>query len=162
MKFLRTIRFDASDDNVYEVAAGPDEWAISGAFAFTGLAPEEVKGKLRQGFANGFLGLTSFGRSTFATVAEIDAEELVMVQRTLATHFVERYGAPNKDAALTAAQEEADFVRELCEDSLVNTVFTVRRLFDEDGEIREEFRIVKAPGGQPLHTRIWSIEEDDG
>ena len=34
IKVLRTIRFDASDDTVFAHAAGPDEWAVSGAFAF--------------------------------------------------------------------------------------------------------------------------------
>ena len=35
MKFLRTIRFDMSDDAVFERAAPPEEWAVSGAFAFS-------------------------------------------------------------------------------------------------------------------------------
>ena len=162
MKLLRTIRFDQSDDNVYETAAAPDEWAVSGAFAFADLPPEAVKGKVKQAFANGFLGLASFGRSTFAVVSEIEADELEEVERVLARHFVERYGAPGIDAALPASREELAFVRDLCEGSLVNTVFTVRRLFDARGQIKEEFRKIKAPSGQPLHTRIWSVVEDDG
>jgi hypothetical protein len=34
VKFLRTIRFDASDDHVFDRAAEPGEWAVSGAFEF--------------------------------------------------------------------------------------------------------------------------------
>ena len=34
MKLLRTIRADASDTFVFERAAEPGEWAVSGAFAF--------------------------------------------------------------------------------------------------------------------------------
>ena len=43
-KFLRTIRFDASDDRVFARAAAAGEWAVSGAFAFA----EELAEKRRQ------------------------------------------------------------------------------------------------------------------
>ncbi len=162
MKLLRTIRFDASDEAVFETAAEPGEWAVSGAFAYAHLAPEEVKGKLRQGFANGFLGLGSFGRSTFTTVAEISEAELEEAERALAAHLVERYGAPDIATALPAAKEETDFARDLCADALINTVFTVRRVFGEDGQIREEFRTIKAPGAEPVHARVWNVVDDDG
>ena len=162
LKALRTIRFDSSDDNVFEVAAAPEEWAVSGAFAFADLAPEAVTGKLKQAFANGFLGLGSFGRSTFAVVAEIDAAERAALERRLAAHFVDRYCAPDTQAALPAAREEMAFVLDLCREPLINTVFTVRRHFDEDGRIREAFRTIQAPSAEPSHARIWSVVEDDG
>jgi hypothetical protein len=54
IKLLKTIRFDASDERVYELAAAPEEWAVSGAFAFASLAAEAVAGKTRQAFSNGF------------------------------------------------------------------------------------------------------------
>lgn len=162
MKFLRTIRFDESDAHVYDTAAAPDEWAVSGAFAFSGLEPDQVQGKIKQAFANGFLGLDSFGRSTFAVVAEIDEEEHGRVEQRLAAHFVAHYGAPDVAAALPAAREEAAFVSDLCAEALINTVFTVRRHFDDQGEIREEFRTIQAPSSKPLHTRIWQVVEDDG
>lgn len=162
MKFLRTIRFDASDELVYDIAAEPEEWAVSGAFAFAHLPREAVAGKVKQAFANGFLGLESFGRSTFATVAESDGDDFARIEQRLAEHFVERYGAPGLEAALPAARDETEFVRDLCQGVFVNTVFTVRRFYDKTGEIKEEFRTIKAPGDQPLHTRIWSVVEDDG
>lgn len=161
MKFLRTIRFDTSDDKVFELAAPPDEWAVSGAFAFAALAPEQVAGKTRQAFANGFLGVGSFGRSTFAMACEMGERELGEVECALARHLVEDYGAPDEAVALPAAREEAAFILDLCKDSLINTVFTVRRRFDEEGQIREEFRTIQAPSGQPLHSRIWSVADDD-
>jgi hypothetical protein len=161
MKFLKTIRFDTSDDNVFETAAAPDEWAVSGAFAFAQLARDEVTGKTRQAFANAFLGVGSFGRSTFASVAEISEAELESVERALARHFVARYGAPDEEAALPAARVETAFVADLCADALINTVFTVRRHFDADGQIREEFRTIQAPSGQIMHSRIWDVVEDD-
>ena len=161
-KFLKTIRFDASDERVFERAASPGEWAISGAFEFFDLPAELLVGRIKQAFANGFLGLTSFGRSTFASVDDIDAETLNAIQTTLARHFMEHYGAPALEAAQAAAREEIGFIGDLCADSLVNTVFTVRRTLDAEGGIKEEFRKIRAPDGQPLHTRIWSVVEDDG
>jgi hypothetical protein len=34
VKLLRTIQLDASDSFIFEMAAEPGEWAVSGAFAF--------------------------------------------------------------------------------------------------------------------------------
>lgn len=161
LKFLSTIRFDASDEHVYERAAEQGEWAVSGAFAFAGLERGALTGKARQAFANGFLGLESFGRSTFASVAEMSEEERIRVERTLARHLVSDYGAPDEETALSAAREEIDFVADLCAESLINTVFTVRRHFDEDGGIREEFRTIQAPSSQPMHSRIWNVVDDE-
>ena len=162
MKFLKTIRFDMSDEHVFDQAAPPEDWAVSGAFAFAGLEEEAVrKGKTRQAFANGFLSAESFGHSTFTSVAECSDEDLAGIERSLARHFIERYGAPDEDAATPAAHEETQFVLDLCKDSLINTIFTVRRSFSDDGQIKEEFRTIKSPDANPVHTRIWNVVEDD-
>lgn len=160
MKLLRTIRFDSSDERVFELAAAAGEWAVSGAFAFADLAPEEVTGKARQAFANGFLGTASFGRSTFATVAEADPAAADGIAFCLARRFVEVHGAPDVEAAWPAAKEEVDFVVALCHDAPINTVLTVRRFYAPDGQIKEEFRTIKPPSGEPMHARIWSVEPD--
>jgi hypothetical protein len=160
MKLLRTIRFDNTDERVFKVAAQPDEWAVSGAFAFTDLAPAEVTGKTRQAFFNGFLGVESFGRSTFSVVAEAKPGMCEEIEARLAEHLVTRYGAPELAAALPAAREEVEFIVELCRDVLINTVFTVRRTFDAAGRIREEFRTITPPTGEPRHARIWTVEPD--
>ena len=39
MRFPRTIRLDASDERVFAQAAEPEEWAVSGAFAFAERRP---------------------------------------------------------------------------------------------------------------------------
>ena len=160
MKFLRTIRFDPSDAQVFDQAAEPGERAVSGAFAFAHLAPENITGKTRQAFANGFLGLASFGRSTFVSVSAMTAAEREAVVHILCAHLVEHHGAPDREAARGAAEEECAFIADLVAEQPVNTVFAVRRGFEENGEIREEFRIVTPPSGK-LHTRIWEIVEDD-
>ena len=55
-RFLKTIRFDASDTFAFPLAAEPDEWAISGGFAFADLNREELTGKIRQAFVDYQLG----------------------------------------------------------------------------------------------------------
>jgi hypothetical protein len=161
MKFLRTIRFDPSDAQVFEHAAMPGEWAVSGGFAFAHLAPDGIAGKTRQAFANGFLGLASFGRSTFASVSAMTAKEREAAFDALSAHLVAHHGAPDEAAARGVAEEECAFIADLVAEQPVNTVFAVRRAFDENGEIHEEFRIVMQPSGKQ-HTRIWEIVEDDG
>lgn len=156
---LRTIRLDASDASVFELAAGPDEIAVPGGFAFAGLAEESLKGKTRQAFSNGFLGLASFGRSTFVAVTEASEHEIGAAVETLAAHLVEHYGAPDLDAARPAARGEVEFARELAAEAQLNTLLTVKRELDEDGEIREAFRIVTPPS-EPQHTRIWDVVDE--
>ena len=160
IKMLKTIRFDASDERVYELAAAPEEWAVSGAFAFAGLPGEALVGKTRQAFANGFLGLTSFGRSTFATVGEVTPADLEGVEHALALHLVAQHGAPQLEAALPAAKEEVRFVLDLCRDAPINTVFTVRRTRDAQSQIKEEFRTIRPPTAEPLHAKVWTVVDD--
>ena len=137
----------------------PDEWAVSGGFEFSDIAPSDLIGKTRQAFANGFLGLPSFGRSTFAVVGEMDETDRDEVTDGLARHFVEAYGAPDVVAALPVARDEVEFVLDLCSERPVNTVFTVRRVLEE-GQVREEFREITPPS-EPGHARIWEVAEDD-
>lgn len=160
LKLLRTISFDKSDAHVFEVAAN-DEWAVSGAFEFADLDQSLLTGKMRQAFANGFLGVKSFGRSTFAAVAEAQPADRDEIEYRLAEHFVARYGAPDHGTGLPAARAELDFIAGLARDAPVNTVFTVRRFYDASGAIKEEFRIIRPPAGEPLHARIWKVEQDE-
>lgn len=161
LKLLKTIRFDASDERVYELAAAPEEWAVSGAFQFADAAAGSLSGKLRQAFANGFLGVPSFGRSTFVTVAEATDADLETIEQALARHFLWSCGAPDEAAASAAAAEETGFARELCREAPINTVFTVRRTWDTQGRIKEEFRTIRPPSGEPLHAKIWTVVDDE-
>lgn len=158
MRFLRVIRFDQSDDFVFERSAGSGEWALPGGFEFADITPDLLTGKTRQAFANGFLGIGSFGRATFAVTAEVSESEFDGIVTALADRFVEKFGAPSAAAALEAARAEADFIVDLCAEKPINTVFTLRRVLDE-GEIREEFRVVTPPS-KPLHAKVWDVVDD--
>ena len=158
MKFLKTIRFDPSDTHVFELAAEPDQWAIPGGFCFAEFKEGDLKGKSKQAFSNGFLSLETFGFSTFTSVAEINSDEISGISHNLAQRFVEAYGAPDLKSALDVAEQEISFVLEMCNNTPINTIFALSRLFDEAGEIREMFRIVEAPH-EAVHTKVWEIVE---
>lgn len=160
MKVLRVIRFDASDDRVYERAAPADEIAVPGGFAFAHLAEADIAGKTRQAFANGFLGLPSLGRATVVAVGEASEAEIEAATRALAEHFCAEWGAPDLAAALPVAGEELAFALELAAEKPVNTLIAVVRAFDEDGQVRERFREIAPPTLERPHTRIWELEPD--
>lgn len=157
MRFPRTIRLDASDEQVFAHAADAGEWAVSGAFAFADHDPEGLAGKERQAFRSGFLGTRSFGRSTLVAVAEIDFLDYEAVVEALARHLHAAYGAPDLAAARAAAREEAEFAANLCTQPL-NTLLAVERSFGPDG-IVERFRAVEPPRETP-HARLWTIVDE--
>jgi hypothetical protein len=142
MRLARTLRFDDSDDRVFELAAQPDEWAISGSFEFSNWTDDMLTGKPRQAFNNGWLGLESFGRATFVATAKIEQREYDALIDRLAQHFVDTYGAPDLDTARPVAAEELGFMREMCEDHDPNTLLVITREMIDAG-INESFRAIK-------------------
>ncbi|MEL7347015.1 MAG: DUF6505 family protein [Pseudomonadota bacterium] len=140
-KLARTLRFDDSDLNVFETAAEPDEWAVSGAFAFSDATEDMLTGKTRQAFANGWLGLESFGRATFVAVSQIEPAEYEAQIDRLAAHFVEVWGAPDHAAARPVAAEELAFMASICADHTPNTLLVVERKLVETG-VSEGFRAI--------------------
>ena len=154
MKLLRTIRLDPSDTFVFEQAAEPGEWAVSGAFVFWNQDPAALGPKQRVALRSGFLGVDSLGWSTLAIVTEADeAEREAMVERLAAT-LLEKFGAPDLAAARGAAEEEVAFAASLC-DHAPQTLLAVQRSV-EHGEIRERFRTLRpretATGADSLHA----------
>ena len=140
-KLARTIRFDESDGNVFARPAGSGEWAIPGGFEFSNWSEGDLVGKARQAFANGWLSVESFGRSTFVAVAQIETAELEHLAARLADHFVATYGAPDRAAALPIAQTEIAYMEELCADHAPNTLLVVSRDLTTAG-VRESFRAI--------------------
>ena len=142
MRLARTLRFDESDERVFEHPAHAGEWAISGAFEFSNWTEDMLKGQARQAFANGWLGLESFGRATFVATAKIEEPEYEALIDRLAAHFVEAYGAPDLAAARPVAEEELGYMRELCEEHDPNTLLVVQRELVEAG-VSETFRVIR-------------------
>jgi len=159
MKYLQVTRFDATDEHVFERAAEPGELVVSGAFRFADDEEDALKGKRRQAFANGLLALPSLGDTTFASVCEVDAATVDDLETALARHFLDHYGAPDLGAARAAAAEEIGFIKELCAEKPINTVFAVARSLEPDG-LHEAFREVAA-SREADHARIWDVVADD-
>jgi hypothetical protein len=159
MKLLRTIRLDPSDTFVFEHAAEPGEWAVSGAFAFWNAEPDRLEGKARSAFRGGFLGVESLGRSTLVQVVEASADQRAALVELLAQRLIAEFGAPDLAAAHAAAEEEVAFAASLC-DLPKDTLIAVHRAF-EDGAVRETFRTLRPREG-PRPLRAFSFLDVEG
>jgi phenylpyruvate tautomerase PptA (4-oxalocrotonate tautomerase family) len=159
VKLLRTIRLDPSDTFVFERAAEPGEWAVSGAFAFWDADPATLSGKARAAFRGGFLGVESLGRSTLVQIVEASEQDRAKVIETLAQRLVEHFGAPDLMTARIAAEEEAAFAASLC-DHPKDTLVAVHRTY-EDGNVREAFRTLHPRAG-PKPLRAFAFLEVEG
>ncbi|WP_380058022.1 DUF6505 family protein [Falsihalocynthiibacter sp. SS001] len=159
MKLARAIHFDESDQNVFHSPARTGEWCIAGGFEFSDWTEGDLAGKARQAFANGWLGLETFGRVTFVAVAEITTDELEVLARALAQHFVDLYGAPSVEAASGTAQAEIEHMRSLCDDLDPNTLIVVQRELTTAG-VKEAFRTI-APQATELELLAVHADLDD-
>ena len=141
MKLLKTVRADTSDTFVFDKAAEPGEWAISGAFLFANLDPA-LSGKPRAAFRSGFLGISSFGWSTLAQIVEVSEEQRLAAVEQLTARLLERCGAPDLATARAAAEEEIAFAESLCAHPPGMLIAVSRRY--ENEAIRESFRTLQA------------------
>ena len=142
MKLARAIHFDESDRNVFHSSARTGEWCISGGFEFSNWSEADLTGKARQAFANGWLGLETYGRVTFVAVTQIEDSEFDAVKESLARHFVQMYGAPSVEAAAQVAEDELRHMVELCAEQDANTLLTVVRDLTDVG-VKESYRIIE-------------------
>ena len=160
MKFPQTIQLDASDQYIFDNVAQPGEWAVSGAFAFAGddVDPNALDGADEIAFATAFMGTGSFGWSTFVVIKEIPEAAYDAVIADLTDHFMARFNAPNREGAMEAARQEAEFAASLCEHP-VNTLLGIERSLGDDG-ITEQFRTVVGQD-ESAHGPAWEQVEDD-
>ena len=162
MKLLKTIRLDPSDTFVFDHAAEPGEWAVSGAFAFWDADPDTLEGKARAAFRAGFLGVASGGRSTLVQVVETDDTGRDEAVDLLARQLMARFGAPGPAEARAAAAEEIAFAASLCNQP-VDTLVAVHRTSNK-GEIREAFRTLRPRGDfkrLPVFSFLEAQDEDE-
>jgi hypothetical protein len=151
VKLIRTIRLDPSDTFVFERAAEPGEWAVSGGFVFFGADPDILSGKARAAFRSGFLGVASLGWSTLVQIVEASERERAALVDALAQRLVERFGAPDVATARAAAEEEVAFAASLC-DHPTDTLIAVHRVRENDA-VRETFRTLRPREGErPLRA----------
>jgi hypothetical protein len=147
MKALRTIRLDSSDTFVFENAAQPGEWAVSGAFVFASVDASSLKGKARAAFRSGFLGIHSLGWSTLVQIVEATEAERARAVDVLTHRLTQHFGAPNEAMARAAAEQEIDFAVSLA-DHPSGTLAAVARTI-EGGSMREKFRSLHPATNRP-------------
>jgi hypothetical protein len=158
VKLLRTIALDPSDTFVFEQAAEPGDWAVSGAFRFCDRDPAGLTGKEKAAFRGGFLGVQSWAWSTLVQIVPATEEDRRHVVELLAAQLVERFGAPDLATARVAAEEEVAFAGSLCTHP-VSTLIAVHRSVT-DGDVRESFRKLQLrEGAGHSHSRAFSFME---
>lgn len=155
MKLLRTIQLDASNSFVFDRAAVPGEWAVSGAFAFLNRDIPALRGKIRTAFRAGFLGIGSLGRSTLVQIVDATEQDHADVVELLAAQLVRKFGAPDLASAGEAAREEVAFAASLCDHPDGVIVAVTRSL--EGGSIHEAFRSLRPAAQSP--SRAFSFVE---
>lgn len=159
MKLLRTIALDPSDTFIFDVAAEPGDWAVSGAFRFYDRDPAGLSGKDRSAFRGGFLGVRSWGWSTLVQIVHATEEDRRALVELLAHQLVDKFGAPDVAAARPAAEEEVAFAESLCTHPISSLIAVHRSV--GDGEVRESFRRLQLREGQDRHSKAFSFMEID-
>lgn len=160
VKLPRVIRLDESDTHIFEAPAAPGEWAVPGGFAFADVDPDDLSGVDLIAFGQTFLGLSSFGRATLVQVTDATPAAVETATEALARHFVDRWGAPDIDAARPVAADEIAFTAELCAGHAPGQLLALEREVGDDGVI-ERFRAVERPRGLD-HGKVWTLVPDDG
>jgi hypothetical protein len=159
MKLLRAIRLDPSDMFVFDRAADPGEWAVTGTFMFADDDPAKLEGKARAAFRSGFLGVASLGWSTLVQIVEATDDDRRAAIDTLAKQLVAHFGAPNMEDAIAAAEEEFRFAASLCNHPH-DTLIAMHRSPD-GSEIREAFRTLRPKDG-PKPLRAFAFLDVEG
>jgi hypothetical protein len=159
MKLLRTIRLDPSDTFVFDHAAEPGEWAVTGTFMYAEDDPSALQGKARAAFRSGFLGVASLGWSTLVQIVEVSDHDRLAAIDILAKQLVAHFGAPTIENAVAAAEEEFEFAASLCNHPL-DTLIAMHRSHD-GGEIREAFRTLRPKDG-PKPLRAFAFLDVEG
>ena len=158
MKLAKTIQLDISDTHVFDNPAVVHEWAISGTFAYVDSDPSDWSRKQQLAFRTAWLGIGSFGNSTFVQVTEISEQEYKLAIQTLAKYLIEEYNAPSQEVATEAARQEIDDMATLCNHP-PGTLLAIERAITGQN-ITENTRVL-TPADKPAPAKIWTISEDD-
>ena len=140
MKLAKTLQIDVSDTHVFDRVAEVGEWAITGTFAYIDSDPSSWSSKKQLAFRTGWLGIGSFGYSTFVQTTVISTQQFTQTLQILAAYLNEEYNAPSQEAATMAARQELDDMANLC-DHPPGTLLAIERTITEQN-ISEITRII--------------------
>ena len=157
MYLAKTVQLDPSDLHIFERPAEIGEWAIAGTFSFIDSDPEAWSKKQKLAFQSAWLGIGSFGYSTFVQATAISSAEYEQLLLTLTAHLTVQYRAPNLEAATDAAKQEIDDMATLCNHP-PGTLLAIERTIDGQN-ITEQTRIISGSRDQ-AKPQIWTAIED--
>ena len=158
MKLAKTIQLDVSDNNVFPCPAKTNEWAITGTFSFVDTDPNEWSKKYTFAFQSSWMGLNSYGSSTFVQVTNLSINEYNSLIKSLAEHLIEKYHAPSLKDAMQASKNEIDDMIALC-DHPTGTLLSIERSLVENG-IKERTRVINPSGGN-YDKKVWYTPGND-
>ncbi len=139
-KFLKAVRLDNSDTELYRQggACDEDEWVTSGGFAVCNLA-EGYRCEPRCYCDASFLSLTRRARCSIAEIVEVADADLELFKDQMAQHLMFDWKAPDFDTARGVAEEEINYTAELAATFPANVWITVTRSNASDGTIDEKY-----------------------
>ena len=139
-KFLKAVRLDNSDAELYQQggACDEDEWVTSGGFAVCDLA-QGYRCEPRCYCDASFMSLTRRARCTIAEVIEIEDVDLEIFKDQMAQHLLFDWKAPDFDTARGVAEEEINYTAELAATFPAEVWITVNRSQASDGSIDEKY-----------------------
>jgi len=139
-KFLKAVRLDDSDDEMYRQGGACDEseWVTSGGFAVCELSAG-YRCEPRCYCDASFLSLTRRARCTIAEVVDVAESDLEIFKDQMTQHLLFDWKAPDFEAARAVASEEVDYTAELAAGFPSEVWITVKRSPGVDGAIDERY-----------------------
>lgn len=139
-KFLKAIRLDDSDDELYQAsgACDDDEWVCTGGFAVCDLA-KGYRCEPRCYCDASFLSITRRNRVTLAEVVDVSEADLEIFKDQLAQHLLFDWKAPDFETARAVAEEEIEYTAETASGFPTEVWVTVKRSPGADGAIEEKY-----------------------
>jgi hypothetical protein len=137
-KFLKAVRLDDSDAEIFSIACDADEWVTAGGFAVCDLA-HGLHREPKCRCADSFLSLTRRARCTLAEVVEVSDTDLALFRDQMVQHLIFDWRAPDADAAGAIADEEIAYTSELATGFPAEVWITVKRSAGADGQINERY-----------------------
>ena len=127
-KFLKAVRLDNADQDLYKQSGACDEgeWVCSGGFAVCNLA-EGYRCEPRCFCDSSFLSISSRARTTLAEVVEVEDGDIEIFKDSLTQHLLFDWKAPDYATARGLAEEEIDYTVKLCETFPSEVWITVKR-----------------------------------
>jgi len=139
-KFLKAVRLDNSDDEMYRQGGACDEseWVTTGGFAVCDLA-EGYRCDPRCHCDASFVSLTRRARCTLAEVVEVQDADIAIFKDQMTQHLLFGWKAPDIETARGVAEEEIDYTVELAGTFPAEMWISVKRSPGTNGAIDEQY-----------------------